>query len=127
MLTIRTEQQRALESDVTMRFIRDMAASARVRLPGCCAALSPDALAALVEAGLARATTFGIEERDDLVAFLDLVVAHGADFDRLPAFDWAADLLTDDSLPGDVKIAFVYERLPRRLHPSTLSLAGAVK
>ena len=81
----------------------------------------------LCEAGIAAAARYGIREQADLVLFLDVVLAHGAEFGDLDAFGWAIPLLEDDSLSGSVKVAMLFDRMPERLWPETVSRAGLVE
>jgi len=121
MLRIRDKQLRAFEQVVLDRFIRRIAADARDRLPGCCSRLSDTDLWTLCEQGVAAAATYGITDADDLPPFIDLVIAHGADFATRDAFGWAEPLLTDEALGGDVKVALLIERMPDPLKPETIS------
>ncbi len=109
------------EAMALQSFLEASAKHIRSRLPGCCLQLSEPALVQLLEKAFEEASAFGVDQREDLVPFFDLVAAHGLAFSTTPNLSWAAPLLADPALSGDVKIAFLYERLPLRLHPSTIS------
>jgi hypothetical protein len=69
---------------------------------------------ALVTSGVDKADSHGIDEREDVMAFLEIVFQHGLDFDKSPSRPWAPTILNMGN-PGHLKI----KQLQRKLSPAT--------
>ena len=70
----------ALRAAASDCFIRSVAMDARRRLPGCCSKFSDEQLFSLCEAGIAMASRYAVGAQEDVILFLDVVIAHGVAF-----------------------------------------------
>jgi hypothetical protein len=96
MLVIRQQQMRALGGWLREAFVRRCEAHLRSNF-ATCAALPAEDLRAMVEEGIARAASYGIDAERDVCKFLNLVAVFGKDFDR--NLDWAREMLASDAGP----------------------------
>jgi hypothetical protein len=97
MLLIRDAQVDALAEDVEQRFVDRMTAHLEENFPELAAAMTTQALREQVEATLARALTYGIDNNADQCRFLSLAAAYGWDFDSWPEHEWMRPLLGPSS------------------------------
>ncbi len=93
MLVIRNAQMQALGEAPRRQFVERLSAHLRLQAPGPCAALSADALAAVVDHAIARAATHGIIAEADVGEFALVMSALGLHFDTDPRLPWAATCL----------------------------------
>ena len=61
---------------------------------------SDDQMLELVRYGIERAASHGIDIERDVLRYLDLMCMFGVDFDRDPAYPWAARVLEDPKTAG---------------------------
>ena len=97
MLTIRPEQLQALQSAMIDRF-RQRA----IRAAASMAAFPRAEIVSLVDTAMLRAPEYGIDAEDDVLAYLGLMIRHGADFDRRSPR--AAEILAEERWTGTRKI-----------------------
>ena len=94
MLTIRREQIRAMAAPQIVRFLERACAHVAQYFPDQCAALSDSQIKDAVTHGFERADGYGLETERDLLRYLTLMFVFGREFDRDPAFPWAARILS---------------------------------
>ncbi|MBU2550301.1 MAG: DUF4123 domain-containing protein [Proteobacteria bacterium] len=73
--------------------------------------LAGEALLERIHGAVDKALEYGVDEEDDLTAFVDITFRLGEDFDQDPKHDWAVKILQDPGLEGHAKV----ERIRRNL------------
>jgi len=96
------EQWDALSAPHTERFIHRMVEHLRDRFPEEMRrhGLSEAGLDPLVRRGISDAESYGIDDRQDVVRYLELLLVLGPRFDRDPAYRWAGNLLRQRNVDG---------------------------
>jgi hypothetical protein len=107
MLVVRHEQMRALGRAMTDRFVDATVERVAREHPARYAELGPVATKALVEDGIARARTYGVEETGSVRAFIDLMVTIHPEFERSPELEGVLEVLLDEELSGEAKMEIV--------------------
>ena len=98
-----------------------MLASIARKFPGETQALGakgPNEILNCIQEGIKRAHGYGIEQREDVAAFVELLIGLSADFDRQQRFAWARRILTSKAVPAGAKMRMIYQQLPQR-HPKS--------
>jgi hypothetical protein len=104
-LRIRLEQIEAFNAVAAKRF-EDVALSHVSEFaPKLTAVLGADRTRAVVRLGIQRASTYGFRASGPVHLFLDLMFLLGAEFDTDPQYPWAAAILNDPSIPGEMSRA----------------------
>lgn len=93
MLVIRNAQMQALGQAPRRQFVERLSAHLRLQAPEPCAALSAEALGAVVEHAIVRAASHGITAETDVCEFAVVMSALGLDFDTDPRLPWASRCL----------------------------------
>ncbi|WP_164011439.1 hypothetical protein [Pyxidicoccus trucidator] len=102
MLTLRREQQHALDAQQREPFVKRLTEELEQTLPDAPRALGPGGVRREVEAALQRAVHHGFELEDTVAAFIRLVFVLGPRFDVEHA--WARDLLAEPGLDEVTRI-----------------------
>ncbi|MDP1651027.1 MAG: hypothetical protein Q8M01_22945 [Rubrivivax sp.] len=92
MLTIRREQQFAVQRDNERQFERDMLVDLRAFYPADHELLGDAGLHAVVHAGVVEGLTQGLSTRGDLRKFIHLRMVLGSGLLRDPLLPWAAEI-----------------------------------
>ncbi len=66
---------------------------------------------AFVQAGVRKASPFGITEDDDAEAFILLLAVHGMEFEKPPERAECRAILQDKELAGDAKVSLIRREL----------------
>lgn len=97
-LVIRKEQLRAFNEAREAAFVGDLEVFVRRHFPAVAGAQSGASLALALRAEVARARTFGVEERAALAQYVCLGATLGWGFDRAEEHAWIVALLGDASI-----------------------------
>lgn len=57
-----------------------------------------------VEEAIAEGRSFGIDDRDDLLLWVDFVFRNGLEFAQDEEMEWAVDIVSDEALSGRRKV-----------------------
>jgi hypothetical protein len=116
MLIIRDSQMRALAEREKRVFTEATTASVAARWPEQFARLGADGVGAAVRDAIARCEGYGIDEPDDVAAFVAVMFSLGdLEFDRrLP---WAQSIVRDPRLDGALKCRELEDGAARALAP----------
>jgi hypothetical protein len=118
-LTIRDQQLRALGEHTADTFERKLMQHLREFFPGQTAAMDEAALRAVVEYGVARAGTYGIDAKRDLCKYLNLMFVFGRDFDVDPRFPWTRQSLDNMEIGPTLKLNRLYLDAREHEHEGT--------
>jgi hypothetical protein len=110
-LRIRPEQLRALSEQRKASFERRAIEELHRIYPEDCADMRREELVAFVQRMVANSLGYGIDDEDDILAYLFLAIEHGEDFDKDPALPVCLNVLPDPELPGASKIQILYDLL----------------
>jgi hypothetical protein len=102
MLMIRAEQIKTFEQAAMRRFEDEMVAHLRQLAPQHCNAVGEEGLRQVIRTGYQRAIGYGYTNRGPVRLYLDLMIMLGSDFDTDPQYPWAADLLKDTNISGQM-------------------------
>ena len=114
ILVIRDEQFAVFRKVLLERRHATLAARCRDAFPLQTARLSEDDLRRLMRPGVVGAARHGLVFDGHVVGYVGLMLTVGEDFEDNPACAWVVDLLDDDSLPPDARLARVAVRLQER-------------
>ncbi|MFN0104262.1 MAG: hypothetical protein ACKV2U_19525 [Bryobacteraceae bacterium] len=92
------------------RFNKTAAAYLREHYSGHLVTKSDSALAAFVDQGVDHATTFDITREVDVIRFLEVLLAIGANFESSAQYSWVADYLREGMRP-EARLEIVMKRL----------------
>ena len=102
MLKVRAEQLKAFEDAAAQRLEDRMAAHLRELAPQHCNAVGEENLRKVVRTGIERAANYGLTFRGPVRFYLDLMIMLGSDFDTDPQYPWAAAILEDPAISGQM-------------------------
>jgi hypothetical protein len=110
-LTIRASQMTALRETVAYGFRgRVLAHLARV-FPHRLEELGCEGALKVIDAGIAKAAECEIRGEKSVAMLIDLVLVHGADFDRDGPLSWTAGLLRAGSIPSEARLGMIYRMM----------------
>lgn len=93
------QQQMASLSELSRRQFAQRVAEHLIRcFPAACEALGQERMQAIIDDGIERARSYGIDRERDVCKYIDLIFVFGRDFDTNPEFPWACRTLADDTL-----------------------------
>ena len=104
MLIIRQEQMAALAAYSRQVFRKRMIEHVQRDFRRRALELGPEGVSTLVDGSIQRALRFGIDDEDDLKAFIGLSVELGDGFEQGPGMEWALEILRKSSMTGHAKI-----------------------
>src|SRR5262249_2276026 len=61
-----------------------------------------------------RAAAYGIDERLDLAAFVDLAIMAGLNFEEQKSLSWMGKVLRAATVPARAKMRLIFDQLPHR-------------
>jgi hypothetical protein len=111
MFRIRKEQIAAFSADVRARFEDRLAFSMREAYTGQVEPLPEEALRSRIHQTVNRARSYGVDEEEDVEAFVGLTFRLGEHFENDPRYAWAADILRDPGQDGYEKMAAIQDTL----------------
>jgi hypothetical protein len=117
MLVIRNEQLKALFFGMAGPFRRLATAKMNADHPESCARLGPDGVAAAIDLALEKAWTYGFEEDEDILLYLDVMFRVGFRFDEDPKHAWAREILRDARYAPETRVDLVSMRFTAPLVP----------
>lgn len=115
MLTIRDAQMAALARDRRERFVRKATAHVHAAFPARFVELGRNGVEASVRAALEKCAVYHVTSERDVLRYVNLMYALGFDFDTDTRMPWAADVLGDPLLEGNVKLDLLAGRTRRWL------------
>ena len=115
MLTIRQTQLARLHDDLSVRYGDRVIAFIRGRYADRCAAFTEAELRGLVATALRRSREHGFDREADILRYVNIMYTLGCDFDRDPAFPWAAEILARPQLSGASKVDLLVARTAQHL------------
>ena len=116
MLTIPDQQMQELAEVHRGRFVVNAVEALTARWPDLAERLDAAGFAAAVREAVLRSEGYGIDEPDDITAYLEVMGALGdPDFDR--GRPWAAAILGNDCLDAALKCRELEEGAARELSP----------
>ena len=111
MLIIREPQFKVIHRKRSRVFAERLAEHLKKYFPEECAAMPDTDLVEIIDHGKTRALHYDFRSEKDVCKYLNLMFTFGRDFDRDPAFPWAAELLnTKPRLPSISKMGVLYDR-----------------
>lgn len=113
MLVIRPEQLAALEQGMLTIFEDRVIAHLHELFPRSTSEYIPSEIRSLIRDGVTLAKRHGITRERDVVLFIDLMLALDREFDKLPKYQWASEILAEPGIPGTLKIERLYDELER--------------
>jgi len=117
MFQLLPEQVRVLNRISMEQFLERMAKHLKQGFPSHVKSMDDAQLRVLIESGMKRAASYGIEFEHDIQGFLEYVVVYGLDFGATPKTKWAAGILNDEDLDGEQKIELLEQQamfVPRK-------------
>ena len=121
---VRPEQYAALTEAAHREFVARVAAHLRQFFPERCAELNDEATATIIEAGVERASAYGITGEGEVCRFVDLMFGFGHDFDSSAAFAWAVPLLRDENKTPTEKLDLIFAELMKMSQQQEGAIAG---
>lgn len=103
-------------------FLAHAVAYLRETFPQATTGATDDALIAQVLDGCDRAARYGLDTELEAMGFVDLQFRLGPAFDEDPAMPWAAEVLADDDLSPEAKVATLQNAW--RFHVATEAADG---
>ena len=77
-----------------------------------------------IEAGVERASAYGITGEGEVCRFVDLMFGFGHDFDSSAAFAWAVPLLRDEHKTPAEKLGLIFAELMKMSQQQESAVAG---
>jgi hypothetical protein len=111
MLRIRKEQMDLLDAHMMRVYERRVVRKIKQTFPEWYRQEGEDKAHLLVQAGIRKAEGYRITEDDDVERFILLLVPYGLAFEEKPERSECREILEDQDLPGDAKVAMVSEEL----------------
>ncbi|KPJ52077.1 MAG: hypothetical protein AMS16_06890 [Planctomycetes bacterium DG_58] len=116
MLILRKEQLEALGRHSEKLFLDRMVDHVSEIFPEKCKELgSRGQIRELVRQGLNQARGYGINTEEDVALYVDITFGIGPDFPQGEDMSWARSILENERLSGTAKMAFILQRLEKRL------------
>ena len=107
MLTIRPEQMQALAADQTRRFEKRALRHIEKEFPEFKEKNPKEKALELIRSGIEKARLWEIEAESHVLAFIELMIVYGADFDRRK---WAVKILEETDMKSDARIELLHDR-----------------
>lgn len=116
MLILSEALMQALDDYAYAAFLTRMQAHARHFFPAVCAALAEAALADLVRRAVEEARARGLQGKQDICRYLNLVLLLGADFAAPTGYAWARQVVEDPYVrSGAARLALLEAAAERML------------
>lgn len=114
MLTVRTPQVAALSAAKVQHFRDRMAKHLAAEHPGRCEAMGEQGTMELIQRGIDAGARHGIDTEGAVGVLIELMVEHGERFERSPDRAWVHEILAHPTLPGQLKVTLIRDRLAAR-------------
>lgn len=114
MLVIRDAQMRVLALERKDEFEELMLRRIKAEFPERSGDFAPDELRAFLRRAGEAAARLGVVMPDARAAFVELVLEYGEAFERAPERGRIHKILQHPSLPGDVKVFAIQDRIARQ-------------
>ena len=108
MLTIRNETMAVFSHATIKNFVKLTSAHVRKCFPTEYQSIGDAGLKEIIEYGMARAASHGIQTEREICKYIDLMMVLGRDFDQEP---WASAVLNDHGSTPHIKVCRLYERV----------------
>ena len=106
-LIIRREQMDALDAYSRAAFRQRLLDHLVVDLPERWSQLGPGGSELLVDRSIEKGVGYGIDDEEDLQAYVDLCAQLGQDFEKDAEMEWAREILLKPSLSGRAKLQLI--------------------
>jgi len=103
-LQIRPEQLNTLTAAQEADFRRRLRETLREDYPEDCEELGDDRLAVVLNDGIGRARSYGIQTEEDIGLYFDVMFNLAYNFDTNRKYPWAAKILKDTALTAEDKL-----------------------
>jgi hypothetical protein len=111
MLTIRQDQMNALEVTAQRRFEGDMVAHVKEFAPRLYEIRGEQCIGEVVRTGVKKASGYGLTNRGPARLYIELMLSLGCHFDSDPQYNWARNILADQSgIDQMARAALLYRR-----------------
>lgn len=110
MLVIRAEQLASFAREIEALFEEEM----MEHLAGVFPSRKHNVFRPIIRAGIAKAKGYGIEDKRSVAQLITIMVGIGPDFDELPDYGWAKQVLGDQSVEPDARVDMVVEVIVER-------------
>lgn len=104
MLTIRRRQHKEIADASREKFIRRIESHLREHFRVVVGLLTSDQLQEIIERNWKRAEEYGLKSELGVCSYLNVVFTLGEEFEKQPAYPWAAPLLTSAELGEETKL-----------------------
>ncbi|MCX6270837.1 MAG: hypothetical protein NTU44_06390 [Bacteroidetes bacterium] len=118
MLTIRKSQIEVLDGYMRRSFFEKAIQHLRRKYPDKTNDKTEEELIEFVSVGIDKADSYDINERIDVLPFLEYIICYGNDFEKDPENKWATKVFRIINLSGEEKMARLMKNHP--LKPDTL-------
>jgi hypothetical protein len=98
MLSIRKEQMAVLAQYMLDKFAEAMVEHIRQSFPALYDERGEAGVREMIQYGIRRAQTYGIDVHQDICRFIDLMAVFGREFDKDPNLPWASRILNDPAI-----------------------------
>ena len=68
-------------------------------------------LESFVQQGISNSKNYGLENEDDLKLYIECMIILSPNFDQDQRFPWAKEILTNEDLDGEAKMASISEHM----------------
>ena len=110
MLTIRKEQMDVLSAYSREQFEWRMVKHLREKFPDRTKDLADEKIRVVVQSGMKKAESYGIDYEDDIRQFLEYLVIYGTRLDVREETRWIGDILRRNDLSGAAKMNLIDSR-----------------
>lgn len=101
MMTIRKAQIDALSVYVRKSFEQNSANYLKMKYLDKTRNMNGEEILQFIRQGIEKAAGYNINERNDILPFLEYMFCYGNDFETNPANEWATEIFNISNLPGD--------------------------
>jgi len=115
MLKIRKEQEEALAEVVRKTFAERAHKHLAKTWPDECAEIGEEHVREMVDDGIRSAAEHDITMDADVLGFIELYILLGPDFETSPDTPWAAEILNNETLDGELKVYQLRHRASKEL------------
>jgi hypothetical protein len=116
LLTIRYEQQLALERDLRERYIDRMVDSVAKDYPRQFDAMGSSGTRDLVGRAIKKGHANHVDTQGGVAVLLQLMIEFGEEFELSPDKAWADEVLAHASLPPQLRVRLMRDRMRARSH-----------
>lgn len=114
MLIIREQQLSIFDRMATARFEDQLVSYIAAEYPIPYETMGESGARKLISTAIATGSSYGIKTEGSVGVLLELMIQFGEDFERAPERAWVKKMLSHPTLPGEVKVEVIRERLNQR-------------